>query len=330
MANGARKTRACEQVGLSIRTYQRWLDSKTGQLNGDRRQSTQRPKPHNKLSEEEIARILDICNSEEFADLTPSCIVPSLADKGIYLASESTFYRVLKQHAQLKERSRAKPKVRYKKPEVQTARRANQVWSWDISYLPSTTKGKHYYLYMIEDIFSRKIVGADVYEQESGEDASELLQRTTWKEKCVSAGLTLHSDNGGPMRSYTMSAKMEALGVISSYSRPRVSNDNPYSEALFRTVKYHPSWTRNGFSSIEQAQAWTEAFVQWYNFEHKHSRIKYVTPQQRHSGEDIGILEKRKQVYLEAKRNNPRRWSTTIRNWEYIKEVYLNPEKEAA
>ena len=164
ISNGARTVRACEETGISIRTYQRWVDAKTNQLTGGRKALSARPEPHNKLSYTERLRTLDICNSAEFADITPNLIVPTLADRGEYIASESTFYRVLKQNNQLTERSGTKRKGTYKKPESQKANKANQLSSWEISYCPSTTKGKHYYLYMIEDIFSRKIVGAEVYE----------------------------------------------------------------------------------------------------------------------------------------------------------------------
>ncbi|EAP9510866.1 transposase [Salmonella enterica] len=157
--------------------------------------------------------------------------------KGIYLASESTFYCVLKSANQLTRRTRTS---KYKRPNALKAVVPNQVWSWDISYVPSRVKGQHFYLYMIVDIFSRKIIAAEVFNCESGEYAADLLQRAVWNEKCSSRNLVLHSDNGGPMRSYTLLAKMYALGVLSFYSRPRVSNDNPYSESLFRTLKYVP------------------------------------------------------------------------------------------
>ncbi|EJE4164399.1 transposase [Vibrio parahaemolyticus] len=185
------------------------------------RQHPRRHEPHNKLSEAERQQILDICNTPEYADLPPNIIVPMLADEGIYIASESTFYRVLKANNQLGKRTRNKAGTSPSRPKVQKACKPNQVWSWDISYLPSKIRGKHYYLYLIMDIFSRKVVGAEVYDQELGEYAAELLQRTAWREKCVQGNITLHSDNGAPMRSYTMLAKMHDLGVVSSYSRPR-------------------------------------------------------------------------------------------------------------
>jgi putative transposase len=196
--------------------------------------------------------------------------------------------------------------------------------------MPSTVKGKYYYLYMITDIFSRKIVGAEVYERELGEYAAQLLQKTLWKERCLQSNVVLHSDNGTPMRGFTMVAKMQELGVISSYSRPRVSNDNPYSEALFRTVKYHQKWPTKGFSTINEARSWVFHFCNWYNHEHKHSRIKFVTPHERHSGMDAEILNKRIDVYEKARKRNPGRWSQNTRNWEFISAVFLNPEKEVA
>lgn len=330
VSKGARKARACEAIGISIRTLQRWIDSDTGAVTEDMRRTSERPAPHNKLTEEEQLAVLAICNSAEFANCSPNQIVPSLADQGIYIASEATFYRILRNQNQLMNRSRAKSKGSYKRPPSQKATAPNQVWSWDISYLPSRVKGKHYYLYMITDIFSRKIVGSEVFEQELGEHAAELLQRTIWREKCATSKVVLHSDNGAPMRSFTLLAKMQDLGVISSYSRPRVSNDNPYSESLFKTVKYHPTWPVDGFSSLDNARAWVETFTRWYNEEHKHSGIKYVTPEQRHKGEDASILAQRQYVYQQARIANPGRWSQHTRNWDYINEVLLNPEKKAA
>ena len=153
-----------------------------------------------------------------------------------------------------------------------------------------------------------------------------------WAEKCLRSQLVLHSDNGSPMKSMTMQSKMVDLGVASSRSRPRVSNDNAYSESLFRTVKYHPRWPSEGFESLEDARLWVQSFAIWYNTEHRHSRIKFVTPEQRHKGDDIEILLRREELYKKKKKQNPQRWSSDTRNWEYIKEVELNPEqhKEAA
>lgn len=232
---GARKAIACKTVGISVRTIQRWYNEKNKQLTEDARPDAIRPSPANKLSEKERKLILDTCNSTEFASYPPGYIVPTLADDSLYIGSESTFYRVLKEAGQIVQRSPAKLRKQNSKPNEQLATKPNEVWTWDISYLATLTRGQHYYLYMIVDIFSRKIVGAEVYDQELGELAATVLQRAVWAEKCINKGTTLHSDNGAPMRSFTMQAKMRDLGVASSYSRPRVSNDNPYSESLFRT-----------------------------------------------------------------------------------------------
>ncbi len=296
------------------------------------RQEAVRPTPANKLTKVEQQAILDICNEERFASLPPSQIVPMLADEGVYLGSESSFYRILKANNQLTHRGKAKPKGTLAKPDGFTATGPCEVWTWDISYCPSTVIGRFFYLYMIMDIFSRKVVGWEVYDCESGEHAANLLERTLWSEKCVNEEIILHSDNGSPMKSLTMQAKMIEMGVIGSRSRPGVSNDNPYSESLFRTVKYCHRWPSEGFKSLEEARAWVRDFVRWYNTEHRHSRIKFVTPEQRHKGEDQQILAERAELYAKAKVKNPSRWSGEARNWDKIGSVELNPEnkKEAA
>jgi transposase InsO family protein len=322
---GASKYNACRCIGISLRTIQRWVQG--GIIHTDQRPQATRPTPANRLSEEERKQILEICNSDEFADIPPSKIVPMLADRGIFIASESTYYRVLKDHSLLKHRGRSKPKGTYKRPESFTARQANQVWTWDITYCPTKVKGLHYYLYLIVDVYSRKIVAAEVYEEESGQHAANILQRAIWSEKCDSKGLVLHSDNGGPMKSFTMQAKMHDLGVVGSRSRPRVSNDNPYSESLFRTMKYCPQWPSKGFGSLDEVRQWDHDFVRWYNEEHRHSGIKYVTPGQRHRGEDCELLRRRDEVYRAAKNRHPKRWTSQTRNWDMTKEVHLNPLK---
>ena len=180
---------------------------------------------------------------------------------------------------------------------------------------------------MIEDIYSRKIVGAEVYAQESGEDAAELVERALLNEKSRHSQLVLHSDNGAPMKSLTLRSKMYDLNLTSSYSRPRVSNDNPYSEALFRTVKYCPDWPASGFGSQEEARIWVADFVKWYNNDHRHSQIKFVTPAQRHEGKDKEVLEKRVQLYTQKKEENPSRWSGETRNWDAVGPVSLNPDR---
>ncbi|WP_456294472.1 IS3 family transposase [Vibrio renipiscarius] len=326
--SGSRLDRACNEAGIDLRTYRRWYQR--GKVQGDERPTLLRPEPVNKLSEQERQDIIDISNAPEYASLPPSQIVPTLLDKGQYIASEASFYRVLKSAGQLNRRGRQRSRKKSSKPTSYTATGPNQVFTWDITYLPSGVRGQHYYLYLIEDIYSRKIVGYDVYERECGEMASQLLQRTLMREQCFNQALVLHSDNGAPMKSLTFKAKMEELGITSSYSRPRVSDDNPYVESLFRTLKYVPSWPSKGFESLERGRSWVESFVIWYNTEHKHSRLNYVTPSERHSGKDAEILRKRAKVLMAHREAKPERWSGKIRNCEPIGEVHLNPEKEAA
>lgn len=271
-----------------------------------------------------------MCNQDEYAHLPPSQIYPKLLDNGVYIASPSTFYRVLKRHNQLSHRGRVKVAKKRRPPTTYTATGPNQVYTWDITYCPTSVQGMFYYLYMIVDIYSRKIVGYEAHHCESGEHASELLQRTYWRERILNKPLVLHSDNGAPMKSLTMKAKMESLNVTSSYNRPRVSNDNPYSESLFKTVKYHRSWPKAGFNSLEETRDWVNKFVHWYNNEHQHSQIKYITPNERHEGKDLAILSHRKEVILAAKATNPERWAGDIQNLEPVGNITLNPEKEAA
>lgn len=322
---GARKEQACAEIGLALRTLQRWMED--GKVKVDARTTTARPEPRNKLSEAERSAVLEVCNREENAHLPPSQIVPKLADEGIYLASESTFYRVLKAHGQGHRRGRAQPPHPRKPPTSYSATGANQVWSWDITYLPTTVRGQYYYLYLVEDIYSRKAVGWEVHEQESGEHAATLMQRTVMAEQCWGAPLVLHSDNGAPMKSSTLLAKLYDLGITPSRGRPRVSNDNPYSESLFRTLKYCPQWPAQGFADLDAARMWVRKFIEWYNNEHCHSRIRFVTPAQRHRGEDKVILAKRDAVYQAAKAERPERWSRETRNWSPVGEVMLNPER---
>jgi putative transposase len=284
--------------------------------------------PRNKLSELERQRIIQVANDPAYAHLSPSKIVPTLADKGCYIASESSFYRVLNDEKQLKHRQKAKPSRQVKKPKALTAMMPNQIYTWDITYLPTLVRGVFLYLYLVMDIYSRKIVGWQVYEQESSALAADLMRDICHREGVQRDQVTLHSDNGSPMKGATMLATLQELGLAPSFSRPSVSNDNPYSEALFRTLKYRPEYPEKPFADLHAARAWVEGFVSWYNTEHQHSAISFVTPEQRHTGQDIAILANRKRVYQKAKAENPGRWSGNIRNWNRIESVNLNPEKE--
>ncbi|WP_425273752.1 IS3 family transposase [Pseudomonas avellanae] len=326
VAEGARKARACQEIDLSLRTLQRWTQADV--FKADARTTVTRPTPSNALSDVERQAIITLCNSPEYAHLPPSQIVPRLADQGCYLASEATFYRVLRAAGQQQHRGRSQRPRRYAAPTTHAAKAPNQVWSWDITYLPSPIRGKYYYLYLIEDIYSRKAVGWEVYEMESGEKAAALLQRSVIGEQCLHEPLVLHSDNGAPMKSVTLLSKMYELGITPSRGRPRVSNDNPYSESLFRTLKYCPQWPQDGFASLDAARIWVRDFMRWYNNDHRHSRIRFVTPTERHRGLDHQILARRHELYEQAREKRPERWSRETRNWEPIGAVLLNPDRE--
>jgi transposase InsO family protein len=204
-----------------------------------------------------------------------------------------------------------------------------QVWSWDITYLKSPILGQFFYLYMIMDVWSRKIVASTVFLKESNDYSARLFLKACLRLGINPAGLVLHSDNGGPMKGATMLATLQRLGVVPSFSRPQVSDDNPYSEALFRTMKYRPGYPSRPFSSLAAAQTWVDGFVDWYNTEHLHSGIRFVTPDDRHFGRENAILANRREIYEKARQQNPNRWSKNIRNWEPVETVYLNPESTA-
>ena len=325
--DGARLIPACQVLRISARTYQRW--TKTGSVSKDRRPDAIRPVPANKLTEQEKQRILDVCHQKGNASLPPSQIVPQLADQGQYIASESSFYRILHQADEQHHRGYSQKPRKIVPPKGFCATGPNQVWTWDITWLPAAVRGMFFYLYMIVDVFSRKIVGWEVYASESADQAAEVFRKTYLREAIAGNRLVLHSDNGSPMKGATMLATLQKLGVMPSFSRPSVSDDNPYSEALFKTLKYHPGIPEKPFESLEQARRWVSEFVRWYNEIHRHSGLRFVTPGQRHRGEDGAILEQRQSLYLAAKAQRPERWSGPTRNWEPEKIVYLNPGKPA-
>jgi len=306
---------------IDIRTLQRWQK----EINFADKRRGPNTTPANKLTDAERMRILEVANSPEYCNKAPSQIVPSLADQDVYIASESSFYRVLKEEGQTKHRSASQPRT-HQKPMELVALKPNQVWSWDISYLQSNILGKFFYLYLFVDIFSRKIVGFHVFEKESAEYAAKVVLKAYLAENLREGEVALHSDNGAPMKGSTMLAMLQKLGVIPSFSRPSVSDDNPFSESLFRTLKYCPIYPTKPFSSLEEAQTWITIFVDWYNNVHQHSGINFVTPNVRHQGLDKAILAKRALVYEIARQKNPNRWSGKIRNCEIAGAVYLNPK----
>lgn len=322
-AAGARLSVACEQVGLDPRTVQRWRGNSTGE---DRRRGPITV-PHNRLTAGERKELLEVVSSPDFCDLSPKQIVPKLADLGLYLASESTIHRLLRELKLDAHRGRQKPREAREVTE-HVATGPNQVWSWDITYLRAPVRGQFFYLYLIVDVWSRKAVGAQVFPVESGELASQLMKQTVAAEGADAEKLALHQDNGAAMTSSTLKATLEALGILGTYSRPHVSDDNPYSESLFRTFKYWPGYPTKGFDSLEHAEHWVGKFVTWYNTEHLHSGIGFVTPCERHEGLDLERLSRRRAVYTKARQRHPERWSRGTRQWSSPRTVYLNPSKQ--
>jgi putative transposase len=321
VASGARQSAACHELGLQERTLQRWRHQPE-----DGRPQAPRRVPPNKLSEAERKAVLTAAHRADCAALTPHEIVPKLADEGTYLASESTFYRVLKAAGQGQRRGRSRA-PRSRPLTTHRAGGPNQVWCWDITWLPSTVKGSYFYWYMVQDIFSRKLVANEVHDSQSSEHASVLLHRACLCERTFGRQVVLHSDNGSTMKGTALLMAMRELGVVPSYSRPRVSNDNAYAEALFRTAKYCPLWPQRPFASLQEAREWVHRFVTWYNEHHHHSALKYVTPQQRHQGLDRALMEQREQVYRDARRRHPARWARDLRNWRLPSHVDLNRER---
>lgn len=318
VAAGARLSKACEVVGLPARTLQRWVHRPVDGRKGPRHS------PANKLTQRERDRVIEIATSSEFRDMSPKQIVPLLADRGTYVASESTFYRFLHDAKLQHSRSRTRPPA--KRPREHAADGPWQVASWDITYLRSHIRGQFFYLYLVVDVWSRKIIGWAVHEAESSELAAALVERVRLTAESDLDGWVLHSDNGGPMKGATMLATLQRLGVVPSFSRPRVSDDNPFAESLFRTLKYRPEYPAAGFAALEDARCWVAQFVHWYNHEHQHSAIGFVTPADRHAGADVEILDGRRCVYERARRRNPQRWSRNTRSWPRPAIVTLNPE----
>jgi len=282
-AAGARLKPACAVVGIDVRTLQRWK-AQEGLTQGDGRPKAVRPMPSHALSPEERAALLAVANESRFASVPPARIVPMLADEGVYLGSESSMARVLKSAGQNTRRGRAKAPRATRPPTTHIATAPGQVWCWDMTYLPTKVMGRWFYLYLILDLFSRKIVGAEVHERDDSEHAVHLVRRTALAEgiAAMDSKPVLHGDNGSTLKATTVLTMLNWLGVKPSYSRPRVSDDNAFSEALFRTAKYRPEFPAQGFESLDEARAWAAEFVDWYNVDHRHSGIRYVSPQQRH------------------------------------------------
>jgi len=320
VAAGASQAAACALVGLDARTVQRWRARPT--LEDQRRGPTRRP--GNAITPAEEAELVALVTSKEFGGLSPHQLVAKLADQGLYIASEATIYRLLRRRRLLRHRDRTRPRT-HRRPREHVATGPNQVWAWDITYLPAGVRGTFWYLYSIIDVWSRKLVGWAVYDVQSEHFAAQLVDSTCRREGIARGRLVLHADNGAAMKGKTMLVKLEELGIVPSFSRPRVSDDNPFAEALFRTVKYRPGYPGR-FATIDDARRWVTDFVAWYNDDHQHSGIRFVTPTERHDGRETALLARRHRVYLAARARHPGRWTGHTRNWTPIVEVRLNPE----
>jgi putative transposase len=316
---GARRWKALLIIGLTARCLQRWreddIDART----------TRVQTPHNALSEVEQTQVMTVLNSAEFEALSPTQIVPLLADQGRYIASESTMYRLLRKHDQLKHRASTRKPTKQVHPKALIARGPNQVASWDITYLPSTVRGHYWYAYVVMDVFSRKGVAWQVYAEESQHHASALIEDYVNREAIPAGQLRLHADNGAVMKGSSLYASLQQLGIVPSHSRPGVSNDNAFIESLFKTIKYRPENPLKPFESLSEARSFMDRLMRWYNEEHRHSGIQYVTPNQRHNGEDVALLEQRQQLFEAAKARHPSRWSGPTRDWSRQDQIVLNP-----
>ena len=328
-AGGARLAAACALAGIDPRTLQRWRAG-DGLSHGDRRPDADRTTPSHALTAAERARIIAVANEPRFAATPPARIVPALADEGVYLASEASFHRVLRAAGQVNRRGRARVPRPSPPPATHVATAPGQVWCWDLTFLPAQVQGRWFYLYLILDLFSRKIVGFEVHAADSADHAAHLARRAALAEgvHAVPAKPVLHGDNGATLKATRVLAMLAWLGIKPSYSRPRVSDDNPFVEALFRTAKYRPAFPPKGFADLTAARQWASDFVHWHNHEHRHSGIRYVTPAQRHAGQDAVLLAARHALYQQARQRNPRRWSRQTRNWTPVAAVALNPERD--
>ena len=286
-----------------------------------------RPTPSHALSAQERIQVRDTLNSARFMDQAPRQVYAALLDEGHYLCHWRTMYRILAVHAEVRERRPIRHHPVYKKPEL-LATAPNQVWSWDITYLRGETAWMHYPLYTVLDIFSRYVVGWMIAEVESSQLAKQLIAATARKQGIQPDQLTLHADNGSPMKGKPLSQLLVDLGITKSHSRPHTSDDNPFSEAQFKTMKYRPDYP-DRFASIGASRQWAHPFFDWYNNDHYHSGLNLFTPASVHYGDAPGVQQQRQTVMFGAYQAHPERF---IHGLPLVKgaptAVYINPPKE--
>lgn len=328
MSGGLSQEKACEAIGLTGRTYRNWKHAP----DGDGRLCRTNYKSPLQIDESEITRVLERYCKPDVIDLSLTQAFYKLLDEeNFYVCSLRSLYRIFKKRGLLGKRTPTRQAQRHSRPTSYCAIKPNAVWTWDITYFrQSAYTAKFYYAYVIVDVYSRYIISAKVFDADNAEYASSFLQNAFEKYGIVPGQLVVHSDNGASMKATKTLAVLEQQGVTFSHSRPRVSNDNPYSESLFRTLKYNGTYIypRDGFDSTDQAQEWLNGFVEHYNEEHRHRGIRMVTPGSRFRGQDIEILRKRRQTMLEAKQRAPHRWiqRDALLNCDPINKVWLNPE----
>ena len=316
------KRRASRLLGVSRASYYR---RRQPRVCGPR---APRPTPANKLSDAERGHVLAVLRAPQNCELAPAQVWAGLLDAGIYLCSIATMYRVLRAVGECRERRAQRTHPAKKKPEL-LATRPKQVWSWDITKLRGAKRGVTYDLYVIIDIYSRYVVGWTVEERETAELATEFIDATISSEGIEAGTLKLHADRGTSMTSKSVAQLLTDLGVDRSHSRPHVSNDNPYSEAAFKTLKYCPAFPTN-FGSIQDAREFCERFFAYYNHEHYHSGIALLTPASVHHGDADRIQEERAATLLIAFSANPERFNQKPVPLELPEEAWINdPSREA-
>lgn len=293
---------ACDALGLNRATYYRHKAPPVAK----EQSAAAAPAPARALSPEERREVLDLMHSERFMDQAPREIYATLLDEGRYLCSVRTMYRILEQENEVRERRNQLRHPVYAKPEL-PATAPNQVWSWDITKLLGPVKWTYFYLYVILDIFSRYVVGWMLARQESSALARHLIEETCHKQAIEPNRLTIHADRGSSMTSKPVAFFLADLGVTKTHSRPHTSNDNPFSEAQFKTLKYRPEFPQR-FGSIEEARTFCQSFFSWYNREHHHSAIGPLTPHMLHYGQADQVLEARRRILRQAYQTNPERF----------------------
>jgi putative transposase len=314
------KAAACRALGVPRATlYRRMQPSAPARV---------RPTPERALDAAERQVVLDHLHSERFRDKAPAEVYATLLDENIYLCSIRTMHRILAENGELKERRNQLRHPQYKKPEL-LATGPKQVWSWDITKLLGPVKWTYFHLYVILDIFSRNVVGWMVAERETAELAKRLIAETCAKQGIEPGTLTIHADRGTSMTSKPVALMLADLGVTKTHSRPHVSDDNPYSESQFKTLKYRPEFPER-FGSAQDARAFCQVFFPWYNHEHHHSGIALLTPDMLHYGMAEEVIEQRQQVLDAAYARNPERFThARPKHPPQPTAVWINPPKPA-